>query len=380
MKRHLTELSVQRFRVPKTGQTEVFDLGYPGLALRIGNGGAKTFVVFHRHGGKLNRLTLGRWPEVSLGAAREGWRKAREAIARGEDPAAKNGKSTGDLFEVVVEDWLRKDIGTTHRAGAARQVGLMVDHDLIPAWKGRPVDSINKADVIVLMDGILARAPAVAARVYAMVRRFFAWCEGRDIISNDPSAKIQKPPAVESRDRVLSDAELAKVWKACGEDHYGRIFRLLALTGLRREQIGRLRWSEIQGDEIHLEGERTKNGDPHIVPLSKAALEVLQSAPHIGDEFVFTIDGDKPVNDWARAKEAIDATGGVTNWRTHDLRRTLASGMQRLGIAEQVIEAVLGHTSGRRKGIVRVYQRHDFAKEKREALERWGEHVMGLVA
>ena len=94
MKRHLTDLSVQRFKVPKQGQIEVFDLGYPGLALRIGNGGAKTFVVFHRYGGKLNRLTLGRWPEVSLGAARDGWRRTREAIARGEDPAAKNGKAS----------------------------------------------------------------------------------------------------------------------------------------------------------------------------------------------------------------------------------------------------------------------------------------------
>ena len=95
MKRHLTELSVQRFRIPKTGQTEVFDLGYPGLALRIGNGGAKSFVVFHRYGGKLHRLTLGRWPAITLGQAREGWRKAKEAITRGEDPSFKAEQSSG---------------------------------------------------------------------------------------------------------------------------------------------------------------------------------------------------------------------------------------------------------------------------------------------
>jgi integrase len=230
------------------------------------------------------------------------------------------------------------------------------------------------------MDDVLVRAPAVATRIYPLIRRFFDWCVNRDIIANDPSAKVKKPPAVGSRDRVLSDAELSNVWKACGDDHYGRIYGLLALTGLRREQIGRLRWSEIQGDEIHLEGERTKNGDPHIVPLSKAALEILQSAPHIGDEFVFTVDGHKPVNDWTKAKDALDRTSGVSGWVTHDLRRTVASGMQRLGIEERVIEAVLGHTTGRKQGIVRVYQRHDFAKEKREALERWGEYVMGLVS
>ena len=223
MKRHLTDLSVQRFKVPKQGQTEIFDLGYPGLALRIGNGGAKTFVVFHRHGGTLHRLTLGRWPEVSLGAAREGWRKTREAIARGEDPPAKNGKPTGSLFEVVVEEWLRKDIGPTHRAGAAHQVGKMVDYNLVPRWKGRSVDAITKGDIIELMDDVLVRAPAVATRIYPLIRRFFDWCVNRDIIANDPSTKVKKPPAVESRDRVLSDAELSNVWKACGDDHYGRI-------------------------------------------------------------------------------------------------------------------------------------------------------------
>ena len=259
MKRHLTDLSVQRFKVPKQGQIEVFDLGYPGLALRIGNGGAKTFVVFHRYGGKLNRLTLGRWPEVSLGAARDGWRRTREAIARGEDPAAKNGKATGNLFEVVVEEWLRRDIAPRHRTKSAQQVAKMVDHDVLPAWRGRRVDAITKHDVLALLDGIVDRgAHGTANRIHLYVRRFFKWCVGRNIIAIDPTTNLQKPAKLLSRDRVLTDEELAKVWQACDDSPYGVIHKLLALTGLRRDQIGRLRWSEIQGDTIHLEGERTK--------------------------------------------------------------------------------------------------------------------------
>jgi integrase len=381
MKRHLTELSVQRFRIPKTGQTEIFDLGYPGLALRIGNGGAKSFVVFHRHGGKLHRITLGRWPEVTLGAAREGWRRTREAIARGEDPTAGNGKPVGSAFEMVVEDWLKRDIGTRARPGTLKQVGRIIDFDLLPAWRGRRIDAITKRDVIALLDGICDRgARAKAGLVHIYLSRFFKWCLGRGIIGTNPMLGLEPPGKVESRDRVLTDEELARVWLACDDGAFGHAFKLLALTGLRREQVGKLRWSEIEGDTIHLEGLRTKNGDPQLVPLSKAAQEVLRNVPRIGDEFVFTFDGDRPINSWARAKDVLDKASGVSNWRTHDIRRTVATGMQRLGIIEPVVEAVLGHTTGRKRGIVRVYQKHDYAAEKRQAVEAWGEYVMGLVS
>jgi integrase len=381
MKRHLTELSVQRFRIPKSGQTEIFDLGYPGLALRIGNGGAKSFVVFHRHGGKLHRITLGRWPEVTLGAAREGWRRTREAIARGEDPTAGNGKPAGSAFELVVEDWLKRDIGTRARPGTLKQVSRIIDHDLLPAWRGRRIDAITKKDVIALLDAIADRgAHAKAELVYTYLSRLFKWLRGRSIITVNPMDGLERPTKSQSRDRVLTDDELARVWRACDNGPYGYAFKLLALTGLRREQVGRLRWSEIEGDTIHLDGLRTKNGDPQLVPLSKAAQGVLSRVPRIGDDFVFTFDGDKPINSWGRAKDALDKASGVSNWRTHDLRRTLATGMQKLGIIEPVVEAVLGHTTGRKRGIVRVYQKHDYAAEKREAVERWGEYVMGLVS
>jgi integrase len=191
---------------------------------------------------------------------------------------------------------------------------------------------------------------------------------------------LERPTKPQSRDRVLTDEEWARVWRACDDGPYGHAFKLLASTGLRREQVGRLRWSEIEGDTIHFEGLRTKNGDPQLVPLSKAAQEVLRKVPRIGDEFVFTFDGDKPINSWSRAKDALDKASGVSNWRTHDLRRTLATGMQRLGIIEPVVEAVLGHTTGRKRGIARVYQKHDYAAEKHEAVERWGEHVSALVS
>ena len=155
---------------------------------------------------------------------------------------------------------------------------------------------------------------------------------------------------------------------------------MLTLTGARRDEIAQLKWSEIDGDTIKLEGDRTKTGVPHIIPLSAPAKSLLNSIPRIvGSEFVFTIGGTKPIAGWSKYKIILDADSGVTGWRLHDLRRTVATGMQKLGVNLQTVEAVLGHTSGSRSGVVGVYQRHSFDAEKRAALEAWGAHVTALV-
>jgi integrase len=174
---------------------------------------------------------------------------------------------------------------------------------------------------------------------------------------------------------------LAKVWNAAKAPNFGAATRLLILTGARREEITKLRWSEIDGDTIKLEGDRTKKGAPHIIPLCAAALAVLDGVPHIaGSDFVFTASGSKPIKGWPRHKVQLDAESGVADWVIHDLRRTVATGLQKLGVTLQVVESVLGHVSGSRSGVVGIYQRHDFADEKRAALDAWGAHVMTLAS
>jgi integrase len=379
MKRHLTDASVQRIKPPKSGNVEIFDLGYPGLALRIGHGGAKSFEIFYRVGGKLRRETLGRWPEISLADARMAWRKTREAIAKGEDPA-RRGKAPAMLFESVVEEWLKRD-QSKNKSSSQYQVHRSLEVDMLPAWRGKRVDEITKRDIHDLLDSITDRgAPIMARRVQAYVRRFFRWCIERDILETDPTAGMPRVGNGKSRERVLSDDELVKVWNAAPDGPYGAVVRMLALTGARREEIAQLRWSEIDGDCIKLEGVRTKTGTPHIIPLSAAARALLASVPRIADsDFVFTTSGRKPISGWSRPKIELDTASGITDWRIHDLRRTVATGMQKLGITLQTVEAVLGHVSGSRGGIVGVYQRHNYAEEKRTALEAWGQYVMSKV-
>ena len=181
---------------------------------------------------------------------------------------------------------------------------------------------------------------------------------------------------------MLTEDELVKVWRSAEKLGwpYGAAFRMLILTSARREEIGQLRWSEIVGDTINLEGARTKNGEPHIIPVSTPALTLLDQSPRIADsDFVFTISGKSPLARWSGPKADLDDLAQIAPWRTHDLRRTTATGLQKLGVALQVTEAVLGHTAGSRTGVVGIYQRHDYATEKRAALEAWGAHVMALV-
>ena len=377
-KRALTAVGVERIKPPAKGQVEIFDRGYPGFALRVSYGGGKAWSMFYRHGGKLKRLTLGFYPAMGLAEAREAWRDTRKLVAMGQDPA-KSTVKIGDSIASVIEDWLKRDKRDA-KASSLYQTRSAINRDVLPVWNGRPISTISKRDVIELLDGIIDRgAPGKARSVHAHLHRFFKWAVGREIIQVSPMEALECPVTANRRDRVLSDDELVTIWRAADNGPFGDILKLLILTGARREEITQLQWAEIVGDTIGLPGERTKTGEPRLIPLSAPALALLNGVPHACD-FVFTADGKRPVNGWSRAKKRLDAATNINQpWVIHDIRRTVASGCQRLGVNLQTVEAILGHTGGSRGGIVKVYQVHDYAAEKRAALEAWGAHVMTIV-
>ena len=388
----LTAASVERIKPPAKGQKDIFDRGYPGLAMRVSYGGRKSFVYFYRLNGKLRRLTLGQFrllepgekvPEPKIGdpitlkGARDLWRAARQDVQAGRDPSTRRTGVGATDFKGVFEEWIKRDQSNNRSQAVVKR---NIERDVLPFWDGRQIGDIGRRDILDVIDAVVDRgAPVMARRLYASLHRLFKWAVGRGIIETNPVANLPKPGSEIRRDRVLTDDEMVAVWKAAprlGWPH-GDVIRLLLLTGARREEIGGLRWSEIDVATIKLEGERTKNGEARDIPLSQAAVAILEAAPRIaGSDFVF---GSKPVTGWPRAKTRLDELSGVTSWRVHDLRRTAATGLQKLGTPLQVTEAILGHTAGSRAGVVGIYQRHDYANEKRSALEAWGAHVVSSV-
>jgi integrase len=387
-KKALTEAAVQRLKPPTSGQIDIFDRGYPGLCLRVSYGGGKSWTYFYRHGlnpqtGKprLRRMGLGVYPEMSLAKAHEAWRVARQEVLSGRDPAHRRKLETAFTdFPGVFSEWLKRDQAKNR---SYESVKRLIEKNVLAAWSHRQIADLGRRDVLDVIDAIVDRgSPVTACMVHAHLHRLFKWSVGRGIINSNPMADMPRPAIVPKRDRVLADDELVAVWKAAGKIGwpFGDAIRLLILTGARREEIGQLKWTEIAGDSISLDAARTKNGEPHLIPLSLPAMTLLQRVPRIdGSPFVFTRNGTKAIVGWGAAKRRVDSIAGIQPWRIHDLRRTTATGLQKLKTPLQVTEAILGHTAGSRAGVIGIYQRHDYADEKRAALEAWGAHVIALV-
>jgi integrase len=241
-----------------------------------------------------------------------------------------------------------------------------------------------------LVESIADRgAPIMANRTLAHVKRLFRWAAGRDLIEADPAAHVEKPATETRRYRVLSDAELAAIWRACDElgFPFGSAVQMLALTGARREEMLALRWSEVDFDHasIRLAADRVKGGQARMIPLVPLAEGLLRALPRLAEgDCVFSLSGRRPFANVGRAKARLDqvvasSSGApLSSWRLHDLRRTVATGLQRLGVRLEVTETVLGHISGSRAGVVGIYQRHHFQDEARAALVAWAEYLARL--
>jgi integrase len=234
----------------------------------------------------------------------------------------------------------------------------------------------------------------MANRVLSAVRKLFNWCVARDVLQISPCTLVTPPAPERSRDRILSDDELRMVWSAVEKEGwpFGPLVKLLILTGQRLAEVGSMRWDEVDLENRlwTLPAERVKNDQRHEVPLSDAVVVIITALPRIKTTkgFVFTTRRDAAVSGFSRAKDRLDiaiagalpaGSAQLEHWTFHDLRRTMASGMARLGIQLPVIEKVINHTSGTFRGVVGVYQRHSFSDEKRKALDAWASFVTGLI-
>jgi integrase len=386
MPRVLTQRAVDASR-PRSKRYGLRDGLVPGLQLIVQPTGHKAYALFVRIHGKQVKLHVGNAGVLSLGQARDGARHKLAMIARGEDPRAvkREAQPAPETFETVARRFIERHAKPHTKSW--RLTERLIARELLPRWNGRPLASITKSDVISLIDTILDRdAPIMANRVLAVVRRFFNWCTERDLIEFSPVSRLRAPSRELRRDRSPSDDEVVQIWRAANELGYpfGSVVKLLILLGQRREEISGMRWSELD-DALTmwtLPKERVKNRIAHEVPLSTAAREILQKLPRFNNsDFIFTTTGTTPVSGFSKAKQRLDAmiSPPLPAWTLHDLRRVAASGMGRLGVSLPVVEKVLNHTSGSFRGVAGIYMRHDFAQEKKEALEVWSAHVLQLV-
>jgi integrase len=386
----LTAKNVEAMR-PGADRREIPDDHMPGLYLILQPSGARSWAVRYRHQAAPRKYTLGSYPALSLKDARELAAKALRGVAEGRDPGREKilaRAAKAESVDRVVEEFLERHVRRSNRPRTAQETERLLRQHVLPRWRGRMVHEITRRDVLDILDRVVdGGAPIAANRVLAAVRKFFNWCVARDILAASPCAGVKPPTAERARDRVLTDDELRLVWQAADKlgGTFGPLVKLLALTGQRRDEVAQMRRDELSLDARlwTLPPARTKNNQPHEVPLSKASLAVLQNVPHTpGSPFVFTTNGGaSPASGYSKNKRRLEALlpSDMPAWRLHDLRRSCASGMARLGINLPVIEKVLNHSSGSFAGIVGVYQKHSFADEKRRALETWGNFVTALV-
>ncbi len=386
---------------PGPARREVPDGGMPGLYLILQPSGVKSWAIRYRTtAGVPRKLTLkGKYPATGLATARGEARKALAEVASGNDPAADKIAARHapkvvhpDMMEKVASTFLARHADPNTRASSAKEYKRVLDKEVLSRWAGRRLSSIRRAEVHEMLDEIVDRgAPVQANRTLAAFRKLCGWALDRGIVDTSPCHGI-KPPTVESsRDRVLSDDELRAIWRAADAIGYpvGPIVKLLMLTGQRRTEVAHMTWAEVDVAATlwTIPAARAKNGNQHAVPLSAQALVVLNDLPRIGDRagLAFTTNGRSPVSGFGQFKTALDRRitadrgDALPHWTFHDLRRTCATGMARHGIALPTIERALNHVSGSFRGIVATYQHHNYAAERRHALDAWAAFVERLV-
>jgi integrase len=376
----------------------VWDQDLKGFGLRITSGGAVSYVVQYRMGGreaKTRRYTIGgHGSPWTPSTARDEAGRLLRLVAQGIDPVEADKQRRREAVDLAFSAYADRFSSSCKGTGWRKLVARVLKLHVNPVLRDKPLPTITRPDIVAVLDKLPDEQTANRRNVFAVLRRLFRWAIGRGDILSSPMEGMETPPAVKPRERWLTDAELKRVWMQAPNCHrcFGPIVRLLIATGQRREEITGLDWSELSREEreIRLSGDRTKNGEPTTVPLNELALAELDkvaggsSWPKRGR--VFATSTGAAFTAHAKGKRTIDKLiaddGGepIPPWRLHDLRRTLATGFQRIGVRFEVTEAVLNHVSGSRSGVAAVYQRHDWKPEKRQALDAWNDHIMTALS
>jgi integrase len=376
----LTELQIRAAKThPGRTQVDLWDGAVIGLSLRVTAGGVKTFSLKYRNArGKEKRIKLGRYPEMPLADARAAAMDYKARIARGEDPAAekaeKRAKPDTRTVSSLIDEFVKRH-ASFNKSG--KETERILRREVEPGLGSRDFVSITKAEMIGLIETITDRgAPVLARNTLAAVRKMFNWAVSRDLLDRSPCDRVKAPGKAPKRERVLSPDEARSIWKAAQtiEWPFGPLIQLLMLTGQRRSEIANLRWSWIDDEArlIAFPATVMKNSREHLLPMSPAVVKLVHSLPRFeGDDRLFRSRSNASknvVSGFSKAKRHLDQLSSVTDWVLHDIRRTVATQMNALGVQDTVVDRVLSHVI---PGVSGVYNKHKYLDEKREALDRW---------
>ena len=359
---------------PTASRYELYDANLAGFGIRVSPSGAKSWMAFSRNMERKTRVTLGRYPQMPLGQARQRAMNTLMKMADGEFQ-----RSTKiQLFEHALDDWYKKDQAQNK---SFLQVKNAMELHVRPSLKDFKLANIEKRDIIKIIDRIAMKAPTQANRVLAFTKRFFNWCVSRDLLAISPANGITKAKTEASRDRVLSKDELTAIYSATFEMPYpfGPLLRILTLTGKRLNEVAGCQWTEINLEEAkwELPRDRSKNKTSHVVHLSNPVSKEFATLMNpTNQELVFTTTGKTPVSGFSKAKKQLDKISGVNDWRLHDLRRTFATvATETLGYEPVVVDRVLNHVNGSVKGIAAVYQKGQYLEKRKIVLDAWASYV-----
>jgi len=387
MQQKFTDLMLRKLTSEGEPRREVWDGGIPGFGMRVTKTGTKTFILVYRHRGRARRMTLGRYPYVSLADARRAANDALTEVGKGNDPSIPEHAADDPSFrfDAVVKRYVQRHCKVHNKPSTARETNRLLRKHFVSAWGKRDIRDIRQSDINKILDALVESGkPSEANHALGVIKTLFRWCVDREMLAVSPSMNVKKPAKHGSRSRVLSPGELSAVWNAAAAEGYpfGTMTRLLIFTAQRRGEVTQMRWPQIdlEAKTWLIPAELSKNGREHLLPLSPPVIEILESIPRLHDELLFPAKGNENavISGFSRAKIRIDKASGVTGWTLHDLRRTTATYLAKLDTPPHVIERVLNHVSGSFAGVAGVYNRHPYLDEMRDALERWGSYVSEL--
>ena len=409
MREKLSEETIKCLPIPRAGNRITYFAAATiqgakaprGFGVRVTATGARAFVLNYRLRGREYRYTIGGWPDWSALKAVRAARDLRQRVDRGENPLDdRTPPPVTKTVADVLDDFVARYVRNKERPlRSADHIESAFNRLVKPRIGKLGVYELRRSQIAEMLDRIEDEAgPVMADRTRAYLRKALSWYAERDDQFNLTAVFVRVKPRANPKDRararVLSDEELRTIWTALDKaGTFGTLVRMLLLTAQRRDEVAHMSRKEIGEDGIWtIPAERYKTKRPNFIPLSKAALAVIEAQPKHDDcDYVFPSRAKTPYSGFGKSKARLDKAilaamkkqakkeakvDPIPNWTLHDLRRTAKTLMVRAGVRPDISERVLGHVIA---GVEGIYDRHSYEDEKRDALDKLAEMVERIL-